>query len=155
MDDRILTSEEREEDVFEENIRPASILEYIGQTEVKENLNIFMQAARMRNETLDHVLLYGPPGLGKTTLSHIIANEMGAQFKVTSGPAIEHAADLAAICHEHPAPTTAPLCLAAITFYPVPPVLLTHPAQPHESLPASVHNHTSPLLPAPTAEEAT
>jgi Holliday junction DNA helicase RuvB len=71
--------------------------EYVGQEKVKNNLLVYIQAAKERKEALDHVLLYGPPGLGKTTLSHIIANELGTQFKVTSGPAIEHAADLAAI----------------------------------------------------------
>ena len=82
---------------IENSLRPTSLDEYIGQTKVKEALSVYIQAAKSRKESLDHVLLYGPPGLGKTTLSHIIANELGSQFKVTSGPAIEHAADLAAI----------------------------------------------------------
>ena len=78
---------------IENSLRPTSLDEYIGQTKVKEALSVYIQAAKSRKESLDHVLLYGPPGLGKTTLSHIIANELGSQFKVTSGPAIEHAAD--------------------------------------------------------------
>ena len=82
---------------IENSLRPTSLDDYIGQTKVKEALSVYIQAAKSRKESLDHVLLYGPPGLGKTTLSHIIANELGSQFKVTSGPAIEHAADLAAI----------------------------------------------------------
>ena len=97
MDDRIVTPEELNEDVFEENIRPQELEEYIGQTEVKENLDIFMKAAMMRGETLDHVLLYGPPGLGKTTLAYIIAHEMGSHIKTASGPSIEKSGDLAAI----------------------------------------------------------
>ena len=94
MDDRIITSDKLEDDL---NIRPNSIDEYIGQTEAKENLNIFIKAAKMRNEALDHVLLYGPPGLGKTTLAYIIANELESNIKTTSGPAIEKSGDLAAV----------------------------------------------------------
>lgn len=98
MDERgVLTNHVLEEDTFETNIRPDSIDEYIGQSEVKENLNIFMKAAKMREETLDHVLLYGPPGLGKTTLAYIIANEMQSNIKTASGPSIEKSGDLAAI----------------------------------------------------------
>ncbi len=97
MEERIITNHILEEDTFEKSIRPDSIDEYIGQKEVKENLDIFMKAARMRNETLDHVLLYGPPGLGKTTLSYIIANEMGSNIKTVTGPSIEKSGDLAAI----------------------------------------------------------
>jgi Holliday junction DNA helicase RuvB len=85
------------EDNFEETIRPDSIDEYIGQTEVKENLKVFIEAAKLRDESLDHVLLYGPPGLGKTTLAHIIANEMKTNIKTASGPSIEKSGDLAAI----------------------------------------------------------
>ncbi|MDD6154899.1 MAG: Holliday junction branch migration DNA helicase RuvB [Eubacteriales bacterium] len=85
------------EEVSEVGLRPKTLDEFIGQSEVKENLKIFIEAARMRNEPLDHVLFYGPPGLGKTTLAEIIANELGVDIKITSGPAIERAGDLAAI----------------------------------------------------------
>ena len=97
MNDYIKTSKLASDAEIENTLRPSALDEYIGQDKVKEGLKIYMQAAKDRGEPLDHVLLYGPPGLGKTTLSHIIATEMGSQLKVTSGPAIEHAADLAAI----------------------------------------------------------
>lgn len=97
MDERLTTAEKLNEDSFEKSIRPESLDEYIGQTEVKENLSIFIKAAKMRKEPLDHVLLYGPPGLGKTTLSYIIANELGSNIKTTSGPSIEKSGDLAAV----------------------------------------------------------
>ena len=96
--DRIITSDFKEEDaLIETKLRPQTIDTYIGQKKVKETLKIYIEAAKMRNEPLDHVLLYGPPGLGKTTLSNIIANEMGVNIKTTSGPAIERAGDMAAI----------------------------------------------------------
>ena len=97
MENRIFDGNEREEDVFEKNIRPEYLDEYVGQNEIKENLRVFIKAAKMRNEPLDHVLLYGPPGLGKTTLAHIIANELGSTLRTASGPSIEKSGDLAAI----------------------------------------------------------
>lgn len=95
--DRIITEEKTIEDNFEKNIRPSKLDEYIGQSEVKENLSIFIKAAKLREEPLDHVLLYGPPGLGKTTLAFIIANELGSNIKTASGPSIEKSGDLAAV----------------------------------------------------------
>ena len=92
-----LKSEYQESDNFEKTRRPQNFDEYIGQSDVKENIKVFVTAAKMRNTSLDHVLLYGPPGLGKTTLSHIIANELGVNIKTASGPTIEKSGDLAAI----------------------------------------------------------
>ena len=97
MDERIVTNHELEADTFEKTIRPDSFDEYIGQTDVKENIKVFVSAAKMRETSLDHVLLYGPPGLGKTTLAHIIANELGSNIKTASGPTIEKSGDVAAI----------------------------------------------------------
>ena len=97
-EDRIITSTMKNEDVDVENsLRPKSLDDYLGQEKAKEQLKIFIEAAKSRNEQLDHVLLYGPPGLGKTTLASIISNEMGVNLRITSGPAIERAGDLAAI----------------------------------------------------------
>lgn len=97
-DNRFITSSKNFTDAeIENSLRPTSLDQYVGQDKVKQSLEVYIKAAKTRKDALDHVLLYGPPGLGKTTLAHIIANELGSQFKITSGPAIEHAADLAAI----------------------------------------------------------
>jgi len=97
-EDRIIDSAAREEEIaFELSLRPRSLAEFVGQSKVKDNLTVFIQAALQRGEPLDHVLVYGPPGLGKTTLAHVIASEMGVPIRVSSGPAIERAGDLAAI----------------------------------------------------------
>lgn len=93
----LLNSIKQEEDAEELNLRPSNLSEYVGQTALKENLDIFIKAAKSRNEALDHCLFYGPPGLGKTTLAYILANEMGTNIKITSGPSIEKSGDLAAI----------------------------------------------------------
>ena len=96
MTERLMSSYSQESDE-EISLRPQTLDEYVGQDALKENLRIFIKAARGRNESLDHCLLYGPPGLGKTTLAYIIANEMGGNIRVTSGPSIERSGDLAAI----------------------------------------------------------
>ena len=98
MTERVISSEiSQYDEPFEQSLRPQLLSQYIGQDKIKHNLEIFIEAAKMRNESLDHCLLYGPPGLGKTTLAAVIANEMNVQFRMTSGPAIERPGDLAAI----------------------------------------------------------
>lgn len=98
MEDRVISGETTDFDIgFEQSLRPQLLKEYIGQSQVKDNLSIFIEAARGRSESLDHVLLYGPPGLGKTTLAAVIANEMNVNLRTTSGPAIERPGDLAAV----------------------------------------------------------
>lgn len=97
MDERLIDANPTYEDMFDKNIRPEYLDEYVGQDKIKSNLKVFIEAAKMRDEPLDHVLLYGPPGLGKTTLAHIIANELGSNLKTATGPAIEKSGDLAAI----------------------------------------------------------
>lgn len=99
MDKRMIATEIMDEDLkkIEQNLRPKMLKDYIGQSKAKENMKVFIEAAKIREEPLDHVLLYGPPGLGKTTLSNIIANEMSVNMKITSGPAIERPGDMAAI----------------------------------------------------------
>ena len=97
MDERLIDANPTYEDIFDKNIRPEYLDEYVGQDKIKSNLKVFIEAAKMRDEPLDDVLLYGPPGLGKTTLAHIIANELGSNLKTATGPAIEKSGDLAAI----------------------------------------------------------
>ncbi len=97
---RLLDANKNKEDIEDISLRPQTLNEYVGQSELKNNLRIFIGAAKKRNEVLDHVLLYGPPGLGKTTLANVIANEMNAKFKVVTGPSIEKTGDLIAILNE-------------------------------------------------------
>src|SRR5215813_10664480 len=95
--DRLITAQEGERDAAESSVRPASLDEFIGQTQLRDNLHVFIEAAKNRGEALDHILFFGPPGLGKTTLAQIVAREMGVDFHSTAGPVIQRAADLVAM----------------------------------------------------------
>src|SRR4249919_2870582 len=95
--DRIVTPERAEDDTLEAGLRPKRLSEFVGQKQARENLSVFIEAAKSRQEALDHVLFYGPPGLGKTTLAQIVARELGVSFRATSGPVIARAGDLAAL----------------------------------------------------------
>ena len=97
MENRLINPLERQDDTVDSNIRPGTLAEYIGQPVVREQMEVFIEAARRRDEALDHTLIFGPPGLGKTTLANIIAKEMGGNLRSTSGPVLERAGDLAAM----------------------------------------------------------
>ena len=97
QDERIVAREENSHDEWQSSLRPKTLADYVGQEDLRRNLSVYIEAAKKRSEALDHVLLYGPPGLGKTTMASIIANELGVNFRITSGPAIERPGDLAAL----------------------------------------------------------
>src|SRR5437762_10796476 len=106
---RIIAAERAEQDAPEASIRPATLEEFVGQRQLRDNLRVFIDAARSRREALDHVLFFGPPGLGKTTLAQIVARELAVGFRATSGPVIQRAGDLAARSEEHTSELQSPM----------------------------------------------
>ena len=116
-EERVLGRLRQPGDAEEKALRPVTFEEYSGQTKVKTNLKIFIDAAKKRGEALDHVLLYGPPGLGKTTLAGIITSEMGVSMHITTGPSIEKAGDLAALLTNAPFPHTLPFCISSVWLF--------------------------------------